>query len=287
MAPGEGLLSADHPTQGRLSDGSVVELARESEVQLLEDTPAKVLLELRRGSATFDVTKRPGRQFKVQAGGVEVRVVGTRFTVTYQADQVQVAVERGVVEISEDGHAARLTAGGSWNSVPPAEPEPEPEGQPVPAPPAPPLRQHVTRPHHRHASSAAPGAANAVPTAEDADELFRGALAARRDGRAADAAIALERFLRDHSSDPRAALAAFELGRLRMGELSDEQGAVDSLELSLRLAPSAPFAEEALSRLVRAYDAMGDTANCLRVRARYLARFPSGPYAQSVTGRCR
>ena len=72
-----------------------------------------------------------------------------------------------------------------------------------------------------------------------------------------------------------------------MGELSDEQGAVDSLELSLRLAPNAAFAEEALSRLVRAYDAMGDTSNCLRARGRYLARFPSGPYAQSVTGRCR
>jgi transmembrane sensor len=293
LTPGEALLTAERPIQGRFSDGSTVQLARASEVELLEDTPAHVRVRLQRGKAAFEVAKRPSRSFQVEAGAVKVSVVGTQFTVLRDGEHVHVSVDRGVVDVGMSGHTARLTAGGSWDSgeveeaaLAPAPPvrEPAPVPMPAPVPPASPaLRQRPTRSVHSH------GAGTVAPTVAEADPdtLFQAALTARREARAADAALAFERFLRDHMNDSRAPLAAFELGRLRMGQLADEQGAVESFELSLRLSPDAPFAEEALSRLVRAYDGLHDTAACVRARNRYLARFPTGPYAESVSGRCR
>ncbi len=313
---GAPLAAEVRPTEARFHDGSQVLVAQGGTVELLSETPSEMRVGLSTGSATFEVAKRPTRHFIVQADGVEVRVVGTRFTVRHDEDEVNVAVERGIVEVVSAGAHVRLTAGMSWSSHPIAAAAPS-----LPAPVAPsavaavdeplapaieaPAPREAVAPAHRerayrreaklHASassgaSSSGGGTGPVTLARDNTEsaahLFETALTARRDGRFADAALALERILRDHADDSRAALAAFELGRLRMDSLPDLRGATEALELSLALSPHAQFAEEALLRLVKAYDGRGLTGPCVHARSDYLTRFPTGTYVESIKGYC-
>ena len=59
-------------------------------------------IELRRGRVWLDVV-RDGRPFLVEANGVEVAVLGTRFAVERNAQSVDVSVEQGRVGVSAQG----------------------------------------------------------------------------------------------------------------------------------------------------------------------------------------
>src|SRR5262249_31093929 len=63
-----------------LSDGSVISLNTDSEV-VIAYSDARRSIQLIRGEALFDVSKDPLRPFVVRAGEMEVRAVGTSFTV--------------------------------------------------------------------------------------------------------------------------------------------------------------------------------------------------------------
>jgi len=328
LAVGNELAAGRTTTVGHFSDGSEVALATASAVRLVTDSKNEVRVELERGEATFEVSKRPSRKFVVAAGDVEVKVVGTRFTVNHTQAGVDVSVERGIVEVTLSGKTVRLTAGQKWSEADVEEEDAEavadvpavptiPDSvaggvSPLPASGHPLPGEKTHRRHHASKKTApkpvaapsepavapqtpvlpATGGAIADPPAPlpapgpTAAELFNDALSARREGRASDAALAYERLLRDFPHDSHTATAAFELGRVRMDQLNDLRGSALALEQALKLAPDGTFVEEALSRLVRAYDGLGTKSACVHYRDQYLARFPSGPYASSVASRC-
>jgi transmembrane sensor len=265
-----------------LVDGSSLKVEPRSRVEVGDRTPSALKLVLARGRIACDVTHREGRSFVVAAGGVEVRVVGTRFTVANEAAaagrRVEVRVERGVVEVrGPDGEIARVEAGHSWSQVTKTEAlaAPEPEIAPEPeaeegaaAPVAPAAKTHV--------------AARAKPAA-DARELFEQARSQWRAGHIAEAARTYQALLAAHPRDPRAGLAAFELGRLRMDRLDDMPGAVQALEQAVALAPGAELREDALARLVAAAAAAHDHLRCARARTRYLTEYPAGVHHRTVS----
>jgi ferric-dicitrate binding protein FerR (iron transport regulator) len=82
-----------------LLDGSTLTLASRTRVNVAGGNAEAVALVVAHGRVSCDVTHRPGRSFVVRASGVEVRVVGTRFSVSdeLRADgaHVSVSVERG------------------------------------------------------------------------------------------------------------------------------------------------------------------------------------------------
>jgi FecR protein len=72
-------------------------------------------VELLRGRVEFDVAPRRNRPpFVIQSGDVNVRVLGTRFSVRRQNASTEVRVQRGVVEVEQQGHVARLRPGDLW-----------------------------------------------------------------------------------------------------------------------------------------------------------------------------
>lgn len=293
-----GHVEAERATaQATLHDGSSFELAAGSALDVQQDRPASVALRLQRGQVSFDVTHREGRKFSVLAGDVEVRVVGTAFSVTTTdgaTPRVEVSVLRGAVEVRSarrPGIVARVAAGQSWiqeaglreamqGSLPNS-----PEAAPLS--PAPSAENAPSAPVTESAPSAAAapsGSATAgVPSAR---ELFEKAGESRRAGDAASAAHAYEELLRLHPGDGRAGLSAFELGRLRMDRLGDSAGAVSALERAVALNIGSSFREDALARLVTAYAAQGSVTACARARDRYLASYPSGVHASAVSTRC-
>lgn len=255
-----------------LADGTRVVVEPESRLSVCAETG--VCLVVDRGRARFDVTKDPDRVFHVRAGDVEVRVVGTRFTVTHRVEaeraETIVEVSEGVVEVRAGGGDPRRVAAGQrfamtfGGSEPPAEPE-------TVEAPIEPQPSTVRRPQE-------------APSQEEADALFEEARAARA-GDPAQAAQRYGEFVRRFPRDPRAGLAAFELGRIRMDSLGDPAGAVAPLTRALRSSGGA-FREDALARLVRVHARLGNSDRCAELRERYLRQYPSGAYRSAVSGLC-
>lgn len=266
-----------------LVDGSALQLGAHTRIALARNQASAVALRLDSGEVKCDVEHRPERPFTVVAGDVEVRVVGTQFSVksTPEAEgpRVEVSVLRGVVEIRsgrEPGSASRVAAGQSWMQLPRAR-------RAEPAPVARALVEPQSKPEA--SSSAAPPAA-ALPAGPSARELFEKAGERRRAGDAAAAARAYEELLKLHPGDARASLSAFELGRLRMDRLGDPAGASAALERAVALNVGPSFREDALARLVSVYAAQGNFAACGRARDRYLQSYPKGVHGAAVASRC-
>lgn len=91
------------PVQQRLADGSVVWLRPGAEITV-EFTPSLRRVELKKGEALFEVAKNVARPFVVGAAGIDVRAVGTAFTVTVKPAAVEVLVTHGEVAV-EQSHA--------------------------------------------------------------------------------------------------------------------------------------------------------------------------------------
>ena len=92
-----------------------LDVAPQSALVATGDDDRGMLVVLDRGSVTCEVAPRGGRPaFVVQAGGVRVRVVGTRFTVTREGDDARVSVAHGTVEVSAGGVSSLVRDGESW-----------------------------------------------------------------------------------------------------------------------------------------------------------------------------
>lgn len=312
-APGWGLrtvrenatLSTSRDVQGvHLADGSKVELAAHTRVEVLESRESTVLLRLTEGRVDCDVVANRSRRFIVSAEDVEVRVTGTQFSVELSSgkDRVLVEVSEGSVEVRvPNGKAVprRVGAGERWSIavMRPARGEQDskelPGGPPPNSPPEPAINR-VVEPQPETPPTPSPSSSDRarertrlVLETSGARELLDQANAARRAGNIAHAVSGYEHLLAKYPRDARAGLAAFELGRLRMDRLGNLPGAVSALRQAVLLAQDAGIREDAMARLVRAYDALGSPDRCREAQATYLKSFPSGVHAAAVSTRCR
>jgi transmembrane sensor len=93
------------PTRHLLPDGSTIEYPKGSTVAV--DYSGKFRrVRLSQGEAHFAVAKDPSRPFIVEAGGVEVRAVGTAFSVQLKQSHVDVLVTEGRVAVEKAGAAS-------------------------------------------------------------------------------------------------------------------------------------------------------------------------------------
>jgi transmembrane sensor len=96
----------------QLADGSTVTLGGASAVRADVGGSGGRRATLLRGEAHFQIAPDRQRPFVIDAGPVQVTVVGTAFDVTLDAQTVSVAVASGVVDVrAGDAASARLTAG--------------------------------------------------------------------------------------------------------------------------------------------------------------------------------
>lgn len=113
LAPGAEL-GAPSARQLSLDDGSTVQVAAASRVQVLENDAEQFSLLLTNGHVDFDV--RPGgpRHWQIETSRATVEVVGTQFIVDSDEHHLVVEVSRGVVVVRGErvpGRVVRLTAG--------------------------------------------------------------------------------------------------------------------------------------------------------------------------------
>jgi transmembrane sensor len=294
MAP----LDASAPAIITLADGSVVTpVGRDSVVRTAQTTATRVVVEVVRGAAGFDVAPNPSRLFRVEAGRVAVEVLGTNFSVErLPGEAVKVSVQRGRVRVSWDQEAVELAAGQQGTF-------PRQRVEPVAAP----------------ASASVPAIESAAPAAtpvpvvapavssraswralqqegefdkawealqregidkvrDDAAELLAAADVARMSKHSGQAVGPLRRLLASHPGDPRAPLAAFTLGRVLLDELGRPREAADAFAKARRGA----MAEDALAREVEAWSRAGDAATARARAEEYLKAYPGGRRERSV-----
>ncbi|MEN9634509.1 MAG: hypothetical protein RL077_2913 [Verrucomicrobiota bacterium] len=104
-----------------LEDGSVAELNRGAAVEVVYSATER-RVRLVRGEANFTVAKNLARPFVVNAGGVEVRAVGTVFNVRLAGEAVEVVVSEGRVKLetwSGDALVAGTSAASATGASPP------------------------------------------------------------------------------------------------------------------------------------------------------------------------
>lgn len=208
--------SASTPVTVTLRDGSTLALDAQTRLRLLRDEPQDVDVELATGKANFDVTRVGGRAFRVHAGIVQVKVLGTRFEVAKtprkEGTHIQVAVARGVVEVQRQdgtGGIRRLNAGETWSALIPSHSVSQPSAALAPASantvrgaaaaPTEAVRPAVARPEapgqQVRPDLFSPERAPPRSVAENAREIRRLAREEKRDARARAAALARERAL--------------------------------------------------------------------------------------------
>jgi len=86
-------------------DSSVADVRGDGELRV-EFTPAVRRVWLERGEALFTVAKDSARPFIVNVAGIEVRALGTAFNVRMAADDVDVLVTEGKVEVERTSPAS-------------------------------------------------------------------------------------------------------------------------------------------------------------------------------------
>ncbi|MDP3069767.1 MAG: FecR domain-containing protein [Opitutaceae bacterium] len=119
-APGAPTAIVTEPRRQILPDGSVVVLRDGAEIAA-DFSPLARRVALRRGEAHFDVVKDRARPFVVTAQGVEVRAVGTAFSVGLGGGAaVEVLVTHGRVAVEPEAKAAALVDAGQRALVPSA-----------------------------------------------------------------------------------------------------------------------------------------------------------------------
>ena len=233
--------------------GLTLDVEPESAVVLGSPSEHGLLIVLDRGKIVCEVAPRSaGAPLVVQAGSVQVKVVGTRFSVTRSGEKARVAVEHGVVEVAAEGRVVRVGAGQVW-----------PTETPVVAPSA----------------AQSNDGANAVDEspASDANQKSPASV----DTNAAGNGVPMR-----HAARGEAAQARFEAASAL--ERSDPARAVE-LYRGLEMG-SDSWAQHALYAHGRLEAARGNQTQARKLLERYLSRFPNGPNsvdARSVLARLR
>lgn len=97
------------PTREVLPDGTIMEHLPDTLVKT-DYSPAVRRVRLARGEALFTVTKDAARPFVVNAAGIEVRAVGTAFSVELEDKGVEVLVTEGRVRVDKSGASSAPTS---------------------------------------------------------------------------------------------------------------------------------------------------------------------------------
>ena len=231
--------------------GLTLDVEPESAVVLGSPSEHGMLIVLDRGGIVCEVAPRSaGAPLVVQAGSVQVKVVGTRFSVTRIGEKARVAVEHGVVEVAAGGRVARVSAGEVWPREAPV----------VAASPA--------------TTSDAPSVVEGGPVSDanphsDTNPKSPASVGVRPAGGGAAG---------PHTAYGEAAQARFEAAAaLERSEPARAEDLYRGLENG-----SGSWAQHALFAHGRLEAARGNTAEARQLLERYLTRFPKGPNSQDA-----
>lgn len=99
-----------------LQDGSVVTVGPDSAIAVTVDSSVR-RVRLLTGEAFFEVASDRNRLFRVTARSVEATVLGTRFDVRMEAENISVSVEEGAVRVASSADPAAAETLGAGETI--------------------------------------------------------------------------------------------------------------------------------------------------------------------------
>lgn len=289
------------------SDGSEVVLEPRALATLSELTPKHAGLRLEGGKVSASIHKHPGMTWTVTAGPYAVHVVGTRFSVEWNAGSraFEVLVREGRVRVTGGDlppEGVLVDSGGRLERRPPA-PSPDPAA----------ASNVAARPDEREPSvektvDASPSASGraaisalavkgkykeALALAErqgfdrlvnelPENELLLLANAARYSGDASRARLALLKLRSRFAGRPAAELAALYLAKIAEDMTHEPREAVRWLRTFLQSSPSGDLAAGARASLMSLLLRSGDEVSARAVAQDYLRYHANGPHADEA-----
>ena len=279
----------------QLADGSHVNVvSSDGDLTVERNEREHIGLRLASGVARFDVVPNTQRQFVVNAGSVEIGVVGTVFDVERAADRVRVGVREGKVRVRVADRVAFVTAGQSlWfdeagvRESAASSSHASVKARAVRARRAP---SHDETPRAAWRSLGQSGdyegayrlLAEGTAVEDDSEALMDAADAARLSGHAEAAVTYLRKVLRDHRAAPVAPLAAFTLGRVLLERLGQPLEAADAFAVARTIAPQGSLAQDALAREVEAWSKAGHPDEAYQRARQYVQSYPEGRRLRAV-----
>ncbi len=245
----------------RLPDASVAQLRYGARVDVDVQRDELVHLVQHSGQVRYTVTPDRARAFVVDAAGIEVRVVGTIFTITLAEDarRMEVEVERGLVEVDNGTRVAELGPGDRLSLD------------------AEDVDDEVVMLDAAEPTSAPRPARPVAPVVPSVEVLLGEADAARARGDLPRAAAALAELVRHYSSDPRAYSAYFQLGKVERAR-GRHAAAASAFAKCWKRAPQGALAEDARAEAAVSWHAAGRDDRAREAAEGYLARHPSGTH---------
>jgi TolA-binding protein len=255
------------PPTMALADGSVASLRDGARVDVDVQTDDLVRLLQHNGVVRYEVAPNPARRFVVDAQGVEVRVIGTVFTVKVAAERVTVNVERGRVAVESSERMAELTAGDEISL------DIEPEETLVI------LEEDAAAPTSPDGPRSRPR--TKTSTEPSVDELLQRADTARASGQLADAAAALSELVHRHPKDPRTYSSYFQLAKVERSR-GHHGAAASAFAACYKRAPKGSLSEDARAEAAVSWLDAGQKTRAGKAARDYLERYPQGAHADRM-----
>jgi hypothetical protein len=277
----------------RFSDGSLLALgpSGRARVTTIDERGAAILVE--RGHADVSVVPRKNGSWRVDVGPFAIHVKGTRFSFDWDpvAERLDFHLHRGAVEITAPCLAGgrALVAGESLQasclspaaapprSTPPPAPSADEGPPPSRAVPRASWRQLAATQDYRGALDAAlqRGFDGECRRASPSDLLVLGDVA-RLAGDPEHAMQAYDAARRRREGSDR---SAFAIGLIEFDHRHRYRRAAEWFETYVREQPRGPLVEEAEGRSMEAWQRAGEPSRAREAAQGYLARHPTGPYA--------
>lgn len=315
FAPGRAIIASEAGRMLDFDDGTHVELAAAGELRVADLRSNGATIQLARGEVSLSVHHEDDTSWQVAAGPWSVHVTGTQFSVAWNptTEHFRVAVIEGSVRVEGPaGDVAKLGAGeslvrersevASRDEVVPTEPVDEvireaielAEPIEAPADPTPTVKPSKSKPIDWQALANDSQYADAWAALEsskggvlgeaervDAHALLDLADVARFTDHRGDAKRVLERLRDRFAGSVQAGDAAFELGRIA-ADGGDDDRAASWFETYLDERPNGSLVNDALVRLMNAYDSLDQVDAARSAATRYLARQPNGTHASKA-----
>ncbi|MFV8752492.1 FecR domain-containing protein [Nannocystaceae bacterium ST9] len=322
FAPEQAIVAGRYARVLEFEDDTRIELAAFGELRVTDVRSNGATVQLDHGEVTLSVHHEDDTSWQVAAGPWSVHVTGTQFSVAWNpsTEHFRVAVIEGSVRVEGPaGDVAKLRAGESLvrerteAKVASREPAVEVDSEPASDPdsqPALDLGPAIESPVELHPQSK-PNKLDSKPIdwrALAKDSRYDDAWAALESGKAgvlgeaerasADALLDLADVARftDHRGDAKRVLerlrerfvgsvqagdAAFELGRIA-ADGGDDDRAATWFETYLDERPNGSLVNDALVRLMNAYDSLDQLDQARSAATRYLDRQPDGLHASKA-----
>lgn len=102
----------------RLSDNSIITLEPYSKLSISKDFGKKYRTVQLQGKGLFSIAKDKSKPFIVDAGGFNVEVLGTKFSVDQKSQEKKVQLFEGKVKIDHNGKLTYLLPNENWSTSP-------------------------------------------------------------------------------------------------------------------------------------------------------------------------